>query len=132
MQRFIMMLEDDPDDRFLTRNVMEALGLSIPVQFYTDSNDLLQALNHTDLPALILLDYNSTPENAVAVCRRLKQDAATKEIPVIILSESELKEYKEAAYAAGANSFITKPSSMEETQRKIAGFFHYWLDVAVV
>jgi CheY-like chemotaxis protein len=132
MKRFVMMLEDDPDDRFLTKDVMDALNISVPIQFYSDSNTLLSSVDSANLPLLFLIDYNSTPENGVTVCRKLKEDHRTKEIPVIILSETGITEYRNAAYEAGANSFITKPPSMEETKKKIASFFHYWLEVATV
>jgi CheY-like chemotaxis protein len=62
--------------------------------------------------------------------RRIKK--TNQNIPVVILSDSDLPQYRNECYANGANTFIKKPGTLAETKDKIGAFFKYWLDVAEV
>ena len=67
-RKLILMLEDDSDDRYITEQAIEELGLDVDIEFYSDSIQFLHFLAGTSLyPSLILIDYNSTPENGLAV-----------------------------------------------------------------
>lgn len=126
------MLEDDRDDRYLTSEILSELNIGIPVQFFSTSSDLMEYLLHNPKPSLILLDYNSTPENAKQVLQKIKADAGFNSIPVVVLSDNDHDVYKNECYALGASSFIKKPGNIKDTQDKIATFFKYWIEVAEV
>jgi CheY-like chemotaxis protein len=130
MEKFVLMLEDDLDDRKLTRETLDQTGLSFPIRFTNSSDAFFQQLEEGPLPSLLLVDYNAVPDNALTVLRRLKSEDRFASIPVIVLSDSDLPRYKEACYRLGAASFIRKPVTMEETRKKIETFFNYWLEVA--
>ena len=132
MNKLVVMLEDDSDDRYLTSETLAELNIDVPVKFFSSSNELLEFLKNNTKPSLILLDYNSTPENAKQVLQRIKSDNNLKEIPVVVLSDNDLPAYKKECYALGASSFIKKPDNVKETQEKIATFFKYWFEVAEV
>lgn len=125
------MLEDDSDDRYITNEVIKKLDLQIGVDFFSQSSDLFNFLNNAK-PDLILVDYNSTPENGIQVLKKLKQSAISRSIPVIILSDSDHSKYREECYAEGASTFVKKPSSHEGTDQKIKSFFTYWTEVAAL
>lgn len=126
----IYMLEDDHDDRFLTQSTLAELGYDVAVTFLSHSDELFLQLQEGTRPALIMVDYNSTPENAVAVLRRLKADEQYRDIPVVVLTETVAAKPVWECYRLGASSVIQKPSSGEGTRRKIKTFFDYWLEVA--
>ena len=134
MSRTILMLENDDDDRYITQAVFDEHRYDILIQFVTTSVELFDHLavcdkNKTDLPALILLDYHSTPSNAVEILQELRSGKAGKKfshIPVIVLSGSVKSDIVKACYEAGASSFIQKPSKATDTDTKIATFFQYW------
>ena len=65
----IFMLEDDSDDRNLTREVVEQLGLDLDMSFFSSSTELFRALEK-DQPSLLLVDYNSSPENGLQVLEK--------------------------------------------------------------
>jgi two-component system response regulator len=124
--RYVLMLEDDPDDRFITNESLEKLGLNITINFVQYSYELFKHLESFEKPGLILLDFNSLPENAISVVTKLKGDARYKRIPVVVLGDSSVSQYVSECYKLGVNSFIKKPSTMEETLSKIEIFFRYW------
>lgn len=127
------MLEDDSDDRYITEQAIEELGLDVDIEFFSDSNQFLHFLAGTSLyPSLILIDYNSTPENGLAVLKKIKALTPLNKLPVIILSDSNTEKYKAECYAHGASSFIQKPQTVEATANKIETFFKYWFTVAEV
>jgi CheY-like chemotaxis protein len=130
-QKLILMLEDDSDDRYLTESAIEELGLDIKIKFFSNSNEFLDSLTVTQ-PVLLLIDYNSTPENGIQVLKKIKDLRYSNNVPVIILSDSDSEKYKAECYAHGASSFIKKPQTVETTARKIETFFKYWLTVVEI
>ena len=125
----VAMLEDDSDDRYLTEETLGSLGFKFQIRFYTRSDELFASLQQTK-PNLLLVDYNSTPENAVGVLRRLKLNEAYRSIPVVVLCDSHHPKYHAECYAEGASSVVIKPRTLEETKKKIKSFFTYWMEVA--
>jgi CheY-like chemotaxis protein len=126
---YILMLEDDPDDRFITENALDDLGHDVRIIFVKNSTELFSFLQASVHPMLILLDQNCITLSALEVIKRLKSDERYCSIPVMVLGESvpdNINDY----YRFGASSFICKPSSTEATKEKIDLFFRYWLAVA--
>jgi len=132
MNRFVLMLEGDGDDRYITQQTLSELNIDISIKFLSDSTAFFTFLSDAEKPALILADYNSTPDNGLDVLKKLKSDPNLCDIPVVILSDSDLPKYKNECYKYGASSFIKKPDTLEATNTKIASFFTYWFDVVEV
>jgi CheY-like chemotaxis protein len=130
MNRYVAMLEDDSDDRYMTKETLEELGIDVPVRFFYSSNELFDFLAASEKPSLILTDYNTSPDNGLEVLKKLKAHPAYGEIPVVVLSDSDLPHYKNQCYLHGASSFIKKPDTVEATKQKIGTFFKYWFEVA--
>lgn len=70
-------------------------------------------------PALILLDLNMPEMDGFEILRRLKDDAKTIHIPVIVLSGQDSAEDKVTAFDLGAVDFIAKPFDMTELRARI-------------
>lgn len=70
-------------------------------------------------PDLILLDFRLPGMNGVEVCRRLKDDPATRDIPVIFISVSGDAKLKVMALKAGAVDYVTKPIEPSEVLARI-------------
>lgn len=133
MQRkLVLMLEDDGDDRYITESAVADLKLNIEIRFFSDSNQFLESIATTDKPSLLLIDYNSVPENGLEVLKKIKKLHPINSAPVVILSDSVTEKYRNECYAQGASSFIKKPETVAGTEKKIETFFSYWLEVVEV
>jgi len=131
-EKLVLMLEDDTDDRYITETTLEELGLDVPIRFLSKSDELFQYLHENALPALILIEYNSVPENGIEVLKKIKRSEKWNSIPVVLLSDNDFERYRKQAYAFGASSYIRKPADVEGTKQKIHSFFKYWFEVAEV
>jgi two-component system, cell cycle response regulator len=73
----------------------------------------------TMLPALILLDMEMPDIRGLEVLRQLKDDAATQDIPVIIISGNQQVDDKVRSFELGAVDYVTKPFEMTELRIRI-------------
>ena len=85
----------------------------------------------TPVPSLIVLDVDlpGAPAGLEAV-RALKQDPATRRIPVVALGTSDDEAAIAAAYDAGVNTYIVKPVTFLALVRLMKIFTAYWLEAA--
>lgn len=126
---YVLMLENDSDDRYITQSTVDELGLPVQLKFDVYSDALISSLV-SDAPSLILLGYNTLPETGIRILRRFKDHPALAHIPVVILSEDISSTHIREYYRHGANSVVKKPSSVFDTRHKVSTFFNYWLEVA--
>ncbi len=84
------------------------------------------------LPDLVLLDLKLPVVSGFDVLRVIREDAATRLVPVVVFTSSdELKEVHRS-YELGANTFIQKPMDFDEYLRTIGELTHYWFDRATL
>ena len=127
---YVLMLEKDDDDVYITSTTVLELGITTPITFVKSFEQLMDHLSAGSKPSLILLSYSSPPVSIESMLEQLKTDAAYYHIPVVVLSEDISPEKVRDCYRMGANSIIKKPSSMELTAAKMETFFRYWFQVA--
>jgi CheY-like chemotaxis protein len=128
--QYVLMLEDDADDRYITESTIKELGYNIPVRFLSYDRELITYLSQSEQPSLILLDYN--PVTGSDTLKQLKAHPDFNHIPVIVLSEVASNHHVRQCYQLGANSFIKKPDTADLTRNKIETFFRYWFEVAEI
>jgi CheY-like chemotaxis protein len=124
MNHFVLMLEGDGDDRYITEQTLSEPDISVSMQFSSNSAEFFTVLSEERKPALILIDYNSVPDNGIQVLKTLRENPNYNDIPVVILSDSNLGKYGNECYRCGASSFIKKPDTTKATNQKIASFFN--------
>lgn len=124
---YILIADDDLDDCFLAEEAWKETTTSIKIQFVHDGKSLLKTLNSQPLPQIVLLDLNMPIMDGREALKRLRSNKKTCEIPVIILSTSNLNEDIHHSYAMGANSFIHKPSSFNDFVSVMQLLTDYWL-----
>lgn len=119
------MLEHDDDDRYITQAVLDDLKADVTLMFAANSTEFFSKLEKSQ-PDLLLITYRAAPLNGVAVLRKLRAMNNYRSIPAIVLSGVSNDAMVRECYEAGATSFITKPSSDNETTAKIGRFLDYW------
>jgi len=125
----VLMLQTDPEDRELTETIANEISISVPLKFLAEVEEIDNYTAAVGFPSLILVS-DSSRGIAVSLVKKLKSKAAYSHIPIIILAEQSLNSYAKDCYRAGANSFVIKPSTLDETRKKIELFFKYWFEVA--
>ncbi len=95
--------------------------------FLEDKYEIMAALDgefaleiaNDDMPDLILLDVKMPNMDGYEVCKKLKENPKTKDIPVIFVTADRTKESIEKAYAAGGIDFLSKPIVAVELFTKV-------------
>ncbi|BCR03330.1 hypothetical protein DESUT3_03990 [Desulfuromonas versatilis] len=112
------------DDQLTIRELVEATLRSEQCQvLHADSGERAIDLVRAEKPDLILLDI-MLPEglDGYAVARTLKQDAATRQVPIIALTAKVQQIDREQAFAAGVDDYLAKPFSLKELRAKVERF----------
>lgn len=122
----ILMIEHDPDDRWLTEETFHAEGMEGDIQFIYGAELHSYLQDPANRPPMIMLSMNAQPFNGVDLIRQIREADGYANVPVVVLSESALPGDVQASYAAGANSFILKPASYSDALFKIKSFINYW------
>jgi CheY-like chemotaxis protein len=134
----ILMAEDDPDDRLMTRDAFAECRLHNPLQFVEDGEQLMDYLRRRGryadeaafpMPGLVLLDLNMPRKDGREALREIKADPELRKIPVVILTTSRAEEDVARSYRDGANSFITKPVSFGALIEVVQALGKYWLQI---
>ena len=113
----ILVVEDNEPSRDVLSRRLERRGYRVLL-----AADGQQAVSNarTALPDLILMDLGLPGIDGWEATRRLKADATTRHIPVIVLSAHAMTNDREMALAAGGDDFDTKPVRFEPLLVKIA------------
>jgi len=107
-QRRVLVVDDSPLDLAALREILRPF---YSVQCVTDASSALQALGAGEKPDLVLLDVIMPGTDGLEVCRRIRADPATADIPVIFVTARETEEDEAAGFAAGAVDYVVKPVS---------------------
>lgn len=132
MQSYALMLQADEDDQFLTESILLEMQRKVPMQFVSSIKQMNLTIADLGLPTVIMVNNDNHRHNAINLVRVLKADPQLDHIPIIVLGEITTPEYIRQFYRAGANTYITKPSTIAATRKKIETFLDYWFTVAEV
>ncbi|MBN9517877.1 response regulator [bacterium] len=118
----ILLVEDDDGHAYLVeQNLLEA-GFVNPLVRLRDGQEALDyvrcegafAGRPPNGPVLMLLDINMPRVDGVEVLRRLKADAKTDQLPVIVLTTTDDPREVKRCYEVGCSSYVTKPVEYEK------------------
>lgn len=118
MSRTILFVDDDPKIRELMRATLEFDFSLLEAEGGEKALEMLKAQK----PDLILLDIMMPGMDGFEVCRRIKLDSETSDIPVIMLTAKGEDEDKERGRQVGADSYFTKPFSPKALLDKVNEF----------
>ena len=135
-ERPILLVEDNPDDEALTLRALSKNRISNQVIVARDGVEALDYLFCTGphaerdssvMPALVLLDLKLPRVDGLEVLRRVRADARTCLLPVVVLTTSREQQDIFEAYSLGANSYIRKPVDFERFIFAVGQLGLYWL-----
>ena len=112
----ILIVDDNINNLRLLSAILEEKGYQ--VRKVTNSKFALKTVSLAP-PDLILLDINMPELDGFGVCRHLKADRRTRDIPVIFLSAFSQAQQKREAFRAGGVDYITKPFQVEEVVARV-------------
>lgn len=116
MKKLAFVVEDDENIREIIRCALESCGLR--VSGFEDAVEMFGALAKQP-PDIILLDLMLPRMDGLDALRRLKTDAKSAHIPVLILTAKSSETDKVAGLDLGADDYITKPFGVLELMARV-------------
>lgn len=116
----ILVAEDDPDDRLLTKDAFDASGLQCDLRYVEDGEQLLDYLYHRGIysdplnsprPALILLDLNMPRKDGWEAYREIRTEPSLSDVHVMVLTTSEHDPDRLIEAGLSPESYIIKPGT---------------------
>ena len=111
MGKTILIVEDEPKNMTLTRDILKISGYET-IEAVDGRQGVEKAKSAK--PNLILMDIMMPKLDGYAACREIKADPATKNIPVIMLTAVGYDLNKKLAKQMGADGYVTKPFSRQQ------------------
>ena len=132
----VLLVEDNPNDALLTIRSLKEQNLANEIVHLSDGQAALDYLfaegtyssqNIQKVPKVVLLDLKLPKVGGLQVLKRLRDDARTKLLPIVILTSSQEESDLVESYKLGANSYIVKPVEFENFSKAIREVGLYWL-----
>lgn len=131
----ILLVEDNPGDVLLAKEALKEAKVYNNLHVASDGEQALKYLQrqgqHEDAPRpdLIILDLNLPRRSGREVLEVIKNDAALRRIPVVVLTTSMAEDDVLRAYDLNANCYITKPIDLEELVKVVRAIDNFWLSI---
>jgi two-component system response regulator len=132
----LLLVEDNPEDLELAMRALRTAKLSNRIHVARDGVEALEYIfcegaystrKIVDGPKVILLDLKLPKIDGLEVLKRIKGDARTKMIPVVVLTSSKEQNDVVESYQLGVNSYIVKPVNFEQFTEAVRNLGLYWL-----
>ena len=116
--KLLILIADDSADN------VAMISLDLQQQGYrvvtaNNGEDAINVAAQT-MPNLILMDISMPTLDGLGATRRIREDAALREIPVIAVTAFETQGFQRAAYDAGVSGYLTKPIDLDRMHQLIA------------
>jgi PleD family two-component response regulator len=112
----IMVVDDDPDISAMLRTYFMLQGYEVDA--VSHGEDVLPTC-HRHRPDLVLLDIMLPDLDGYEVCRELRSDLYTSNIPIIFLTQKSTRNDRLAGLALGSDDYVTKPFHVEELKLRV-------------
>lgn len=131
--RRILLVEDDERDLELTLTALEKSRVANEVDTVRDGAQALEYLrrrgayaSRADDPVVVLLDLKLPKLDGLEVLERMREDAALRTIPVVMLTSSREERDIVRSYGLGVNAYVVKPVDFHEFTAAIRDLGLFW------
>ena len=127
----IVIIEDDPEDQEILREVFEQLNYANSVIFFSDGDAAFDYLvTSSDRPFLIISDINLPKIDGFQLRDKVhnNEQLRLKCIPYLFFTTSVQQQHVIDAYSRSVQGFFTKPTSFKEIVRVMKNIVEYWKD----
>jgi CheY-like chemotaxis protein len=140
-QIVILLADDDPDDREMTRKALARNRLANRFYAVADGEELMDFLRHqgrfapaelSPTPGLILLDLNMPKKDGREALAEIKADPLLRRIPVVVVTTSKAEEDVFRTYELGSSSFISKPITLPGLVETMQVLGQYWFQIVTL
>lgn len=114
----VLIADDDADILLLVKAILERSGHEVVA--VSDGAEALASVRSRK-PDLAVLDIAMPEVDGLEVLRRLRADATTSDLPVVLLSARAQEADVERGFAIGASAYLKKPFSPRELADHVAG-----------
>jgi two-component system response regulator len=131
-EKTILLVEDNPDDEALMLRAFQRSKLANRIDVARDGAEALEYLLAPDAPkrpTLVILDLKLPKVDGLEVLRRVRADARTRSLPVVVLTSSREEQDLVESYRLGANSYVRKPVDFVQFAEATQTLGLYWLVV---
>jgi DNA-binding response OmpR family regulator len=127
--KVILLVEDDPDHEVLTIRALNKSQIANEVRVARDGEEAISLLfgEKPIRPQVILLDLKLPKVDGLEVLRRIRSDATTRMLPVVVLTSSDEERDVVRSYQLGVNSYIRKPVNFTDFAEATRQLGMYWL-----
>jgi CheY-like chemotaxis protein len=131
----LLLVEDNPQDLELALLALREANPASRIHVARDGAEALEFIfcegPHatrliTDTPRVILLDLKLPKVDGLDVLKRIKGDARTRLIPIVVLTSSKEQRDVVESYKLGVNSYIVKPVNFERFIEAVRNLGIYW------
>lgn len=131
----ILLVDDDENDALLVKMAFQKNGIQNPVQWAKDGLEAVAYLNGEGdyanrrvypFPEVLILDLKMPRMSGLELLAWVRDHPEFKVIPTIIMTSSKLDADIEKAYHLGANTYMLKPSSLDELTKMVKAAHEYW------
>lgn len=135
-EKMILLVEDNPDDEELTIRALRQAKIANEIVVARDGSEALDFMfgkgkyerrDPGRMPAVVLLDLKLPKLSGLDVLQRLRADARSKLIPVVVLTSSSEEEDMLRSYQSGANSYVRKPVEFGSFANAVSQLGLYWV-----
>lgn len=119
----VMIVDDEPGVTYTVKNGLESLDTQYQVICVKTGEACLELLEKNQIPDIILLDIMLPGMNGWAVYKKIKNNLAWREIPIVFLTNRSDSVAKDVGSFLG-NDFITKPFKIPELKIRIERLLH--------
>ncbi len=119
MTKRILVVEDQPDNRQIIRDLLTSVGYQL---IEAEDGETGVRLAQSERPDLILMDIQLPVLDGYEATRQIKTDPDLRSIPIIVVTSYALSGDDQKAMAAGCDAYIAKPFSPRELLATIRKF----------